>query len=93
MMILAPNGKPVKSVRSVTLSVQIRDSKPGQTGTELSSMNFVLDVPDRRLVGQLLEQIKTATQRRLDAIGFYEQAAPVAGGSIGSEQVDSDAVG
>lgn len=81
-MILAPNGRPVASTRTVTMQIKITDRKAGATDTELRTLSFILDVPDRVLVGQLLDQVKRGVLQQLDAIHFFDQ--PVAQGAGGS---------
>lgn len=81
-MILAPNGKPVASARKVALQVEILDTQAGAFNTERSALGFMLDVPDRVAVGQMLELVKRSVMRRLDEIKFFEvPVAPGAGGS------------
>lgn len=88
-MILAPNGRPVSSTRKVTLQIKITDTKPGATDSELRTLSFVLDVPDRRLVGQLLDEIKRGVLMQLDAVHFFDQGAPIEPGAGGRVDVAS----
>lgn len=89
-MILAPNGKPVSTKRAVTLRVEITDKQAASTDAQRSTMNFILDVPDRAQVSKLLQTISHATMRRLDEIGFFApQGAPSGSGGGESGQAPS----
>lgn len=78
MTILAPNGKPVNSTRKVGIRIEMLDQKPGDTGTQVARMSYLLDTNDRFAVARLLDAIKEQTLKRLEEIGFFGPTLPSA---------------